>query len=239
MESPTLAILAHHKCATRFTRIYLERFCELNGLTLFSSHHGEAVPSAHHHISHLTNADYGSLKGSCSGGALHIVRNPLSIVVSAYYSHRNSHPLDGWPELAEQRSLLLACSKEEGLWATLHFLESAGFYGNTAGPLRSLGNWDFDDGTFQTLRMEDLVNDVNSQLGIHLARIAGPDTQMPPRSEFQFSAFAGGRHTGHQDDFSHFRSGDPDNWRTELPTDLICRVRANYAHLLERYYPEA
>jgi len=53
--------------------------------------------------------------------AFHYVRDPRDIVVSAYFSHRNSHPTEGWPELVEHRQKLRSCSKNEGLLLELEF----------------------------------------------------------------------------------------------------------------------
>ena len=53
--------------------------------------------------------------------AFHYVRDPRDIVVSAYFSHRNSHSTEAWPELVEYREKLRSCSKEEGLFLELEF----------------------------------------------------------------------------------------------------------------------
>jgi hypothetical protein len=42
-------------------------------------------------------------------------------VVSAYFSHRNSHSTEAWPELIEYREKLRSCGKEQGLLLELEF----------------------------------------------------------------------------------------------------------------------
>ena len=44
----------------------------------------------------LVNADYGFVSGTVGEG-LHVIRNPLDVVVSAWHSHRTTHSTDGWP----------------------------------------------------------------------------------------------------------------------------------------------
>ena len=53
--------------------------------------------------------------------AFHYVRDPRDIVVSAYFSHRNSHRTKWWPELVEHRQKLRSCSKDQGLFIELEF----------------------------------------------------------------------------------------------------------------------
>jgi hypothetical protein len=51
----------------------------------------------------------------------HYVRDPRDVVASAYFSHRNSHSTEAWPELIEYREKLRSCSKEEGMFLELDF----------------------------------------------------------------------------------------------------------------------
>lgn len=56
----------------------------------------------------------------------HYVRDPRDIVVSGYFSHRNTHSTDGWKDLIPYREKLQSASKEEGLHLELEF-EAAQF----------------------------------------------------------------------------------------------------------------
>lgn len=46
---------------------------------------------------------------------LHVIRDPRDILVSSYFSHRNSHPTAQWPELVSHRAELQALSQRDGL----------------------------------------------------------------------------------------------------------------------------
>jgi hypothetical protein len=79
--------------------------------------------------------------------AFHVIRDPRDILVSAYFSHRNSHPTDGLPHLAEHRERLRSLSKEEGLLLEMDF---------SAGAMRDIAEWDYDRAEILEVRMEEL-----------------------------------------------------------------------------------
>lgn len=56
--------------------------------------------------------------------AYHIIRDPRDILISAYFHHREGHPLENdvfiWPELGQLREQLLSSNEEEGMLAELN-----------------------------------------------------------------------------------------------------------------------
>ena len=233
-----LVILTHHKCGTTWVGWLVHHVCELNGLTMFRSHLGTATPSAADHISLLSNSQYAQVSGHLGHRNLHIIRNPLSVVLSAYHSHCSTHPTHGWPALDAQRALLQQRDEAEGMLLTLAFLESAGFYPDTPGPLHAIQAWNYDDERIETMRMEDITRDVESFLGKICQHPDYEDLVLPNVSDFLFESFTG-RSIGVIDNNSHYRSGSPDAWRAELPPSVVAYVRAHFRPLLQRYYPEA
>jgi hypothetical protein len=234
-----LLVLTHHKCASTFVAFYLEKLCALNRLRMFRSHLGTAQPQPESDFSLLTNATYTQIEDAIDAPAVHIIRNPLDIIVSAYYSHRSTHSLDGWPHLRDQRRVLLQSSKEAGLFLTLAFLERTEFFPKTSGPLHALERWNFDDTRIRTIRMEDLVTDISSMLGQTVVNVMQTEINLPEPEDFSFERITGGRRVGEVDDASHYRSGRPGNWREELPEPIIAYVRAHFHDLLQRHYPDA
>ena len=87
----------------------------------------------------------------------HYVRDPRDIVVSAYFSHRNSHATDEWPELIPYREKLRQVSKEEGLFMELEF---------RAEQFEEMRSWKQRPESAQILelRMEDLTADPFRQM---------------------------------------------------------------------------
>jgi len=234
-----LIVLTHHKCASTFLEAFLNELCALNGLRMYASHFGDAEPQLQCDVSLLINATYGPLAGIGDVPMLHVVRNPLDTIVSAYYSHKATHSLEDWPQLQRQRQLLNGCAKDEGFRHTLAFLELAEFYPRTPGPLCAMHRWVFEDPRIETIRMEDLVQNVNGVLLPILSKVFGPGLQLPEPEHFTFEKLSGGRNAGEIDDLSHYRCGLPGRWRIELPADVVFYTRERFREHLSRYYPEA
>lgn len=82
----------------------------------------------------------------CMG--LHLVRDPRDILVSSYFSHRNSHPTDQWPELLVHRAELRRVPEAEGLFLEL---------GNRQEEFEDMMTWRYDAPFIYELKMELLT----------------------------------------------------------------------------------
>jgi hypothetical protein len=80
--------------------------------------------------------------------AFHVIRDPRDIIVSAYFSHRNSHPTEGLSHLAAHREELLGLSLDEGLLSEMAFSRAE---------LLQIGEWDYGDETVLELKTEELT----------------------------------------------------------------------------------
>jgi hypothetical protein len=80
--------------------------------------------------------------------AFHVIRDPRDIIVSGYFSHRNSHPTDGLPELAAHRERLLGVPKDQGLVLEMDFSRRS---------LIDIAEWDYDRPEILELRLEELA----------------------------------------------------------------------------------
>lgn len=80
----------------------------------------------------------------------HVIRDPRDIIVSAYFSHRNSHPVDNLPRLAAHRARLREVPMAEGLLLEMEHSKTE---------LLQIGDWDYTDPTVLELKMEDLTRD--------------------------------------------------------------------------------
>jgi hypothetical protein len=80
--------------------------------------------------------------------AFHVIRDPRDLIVSGYFSHRNSHPTEGWPHLQAHRAALQAVSPEKGLLLEMEFAKVA---------LLQIGDWDYTNDSVLELRMEELI----------------------------------------------------------------------------------
>ena len=229
-------ILTHHKCATNWAIGYVQDYCAANNMTNFATHNSHMLPRGHYDIVFLSNSYYDFIANTLNCG-IHILRNPLDIIVSAYYSHRQTHPVEYWPMLAKQRNILLTASEHDGMLLTLSFLERDDFDANSVGPLHAIRHWDFNDERFLTVRMEDVVRDPTHTLGRYL-QTKFPASQLSSEHNYTFEAMTG-RAPGEIDDKSHYRSGEAGQWRTILPASVISYVRTHYESILRRFYPDS
>lgn len=76
-------ILTHHKCASSWLSDYLTSYCDRNRLKMFASHFSEPEIDVNSDIVLLRNASYRYVLEKVVKG-IHVIRNPLNIVVSAY-----------------------------------------------------------------------------------------------------------------------------------------------------------
>jgi hypothetical protein len=155
---PLRAFFGHHKCATGFIDGILREICWHMGLN-FSILHQPAnyvdegsIPAFvdEHQVDVLayTNADAREISDLSFHRGFHVVRDPRDVLVSAYFSHRNSHPTASWPALAAHREALRACPKEEGLFLEMEF--SRPFF-------EDMYRWDYNQPHVLELHMETLT----------------------------------------------------------------------------------
>ena len=172
---PYLAYFGHHKCATVFINSVMYDICQYAGLRHVCYHSPEiwqnidnsypiktldqAVSTFGHQFVSYTNADPDYLGDASEFRAFHVIRDPRDIVVSAYFSHLNSHPTNHWPELIEQRKLLKKSSKDEGLLHTMDFIRHLTTNGVRLDPFRSMLEWDYTRDNILEIRYEILIKD--------------------------------------------------------------------------------
>ena len=222
-------VFSHHKCASKWTVKYLSDFAAINGISFF--HTNDANLVIHNaELVFIGNSTFGFADSRFEAG-IHIIRNPLDIIVSAYHSHRSVHSTAGWPQLAVQRKLLNSCSEYDGTFLTLSFLERA------EGPLDAIRTWPLSDLRFMTLRMEDMVENANHTLGRVLCdTFAG--AKLPAAESHSFEMISG-RKLGIVDEASHYRSGLRDQWRDFLPKPIVTYIKLHYREFMERFYPSS
>lgn len=155
---PLRAFFGHHKCATGFIDGILREICYHMGLT-FKIAHGPfnfeeegSLPAFvdrwNVDVLAYTNADLRHAGDLDLYRGFHVVRDPRDVLVSGYFSHRNSHSTKNWPELEAHRDALRACSKEEGLLLEMEF--SRPFF-------EDMMRWDYDQPNVLEIKMEELT----------------------------------------------------------------------------------
>ena len=222
--------LGHHKCGTRYVCNIIDAFCRELGISYgavtnpkWFEYDLRAYVDAKR-ISFLcyVNANVGQIAGMRDYRAFHIIRDPRDLAISAYFSHRNSHPLPPrWPELAEHRKQLMALPFDEGFLLDLDFTDRLPTDGYEITVFKAIDEWPRNQECVMELRFEDLIANSAAVLTQAFTFVGlDPRNSEARRIAFEnalgantFQRLSGGRVAGQEDVTHHYRSGAPGDWR--------------------------
>jgi len=149
----------HHKCASTWFEAICQDICrDLRldfGLFYDASYFNNDLKSYllenKADFIAYANADFSHIKDIENMKGFHVVRDPRDIIVSAYFSHRYSHPTHAWPELVEYRKKLEATDTNEGLHLEIDF---------RAEQFNEMRSWSAlaDNNSILNLKMEDITS---------------------------------------------------------------------------------
>lgn len=257
----------HHKCASTYLHsVVIRRVCKSIGLKRrtvsspeqFGSRLNQDLRDNRCDFLCYINADRAFVEPlNIPFRAIHVIRDPRDVVISAYFSHLRSHSTSGWPELVEFRKRLAGLSPKEGLLAELEFITLLPTNGYNLRPFQCMMEWNYSDNRILELRYEDMVSDPNTfftRLGHHLGLSGGPVTtyisevtsklsgshrklkdsellNLVARHSFVTLA---GRARGHEDQTHHYRRGQPGDWRHYFDEDVTNEFKERFPGLLSR-----
>lgn len=218
----------------------------------------ELVRADHLEFIACRNATADVVDGLADVRGFHVIRDPRDLVVSAYYSHRNSHRVGPeWPELAAHRERLTRLGQADGLLAELDF---------SAPVLRDLASWPYGIDGICEVRMEDLFRSPEAELlriaghlgivsdaqGRFVDRLAEPFARLrhsglpipgPRRigaesvlaiaADLDFRKLTG-RRPGEADPAAHIRSGRAGEWQTHFDDRLRSEFGRRWGDLVRR-----
>jgi hypothetical protein len=229
----------HHKGATTWIRDILLEVARRRGLVAEylsgpASFEGDLATHVEKHGLNLVlypNADIEFVRPLHQAKRVlgfHVIRDPRDIVVSAYFSHRESHVPGEW--LREHRLRLQSLPIDEGLLVELDFANLQRVMGH-------MDRWDYDQPNVLELRMEDVTGAPRAYWTMILRQLQlddahGLDELLQIVSAHEFAVLAGGRKPGEEDPASHYRKGLPGDWRNYFDAKHIDAFKARYGPLV-------
>lgn len=150
----------HHKCGTTWLTSVCERIAGELGVQCVTHQVGidraersgpvvDTVERRRPDILVIRNSRWDHVQSIRFERAVHVVRDPRDLLVSAYFSHRYSHPTDVWPELVRHRKLLNELSVEDGLIAELSYLRSV---------YEDMNQWKYGEAGILEMKYEELAS---------------------------------------------------------------------------------
>ncbi len=169
-QKTVLAYFGHHKCGSKMVMTIVQRVCGFAGLK-HAHFHSPKMWGYEENKNTLdlvtqnlgldfvsyVSADINYIGAKDKYRGIHVVRDPRDIVVSSYFSHKNSHSTTNWPELAEFRKELERLPKDDGLFENMKFTAQLKIDGWNIDLFDTLMNWDYSQPNIKEVKFEDLV----------------------------------------------------------------------------------
>jgi len=243
-----LCYFGHHKCASHWIARVCQALSKKNGVSFtyidfFTSIEpslGQWVAGQGNGFLAYANAHPGHVATLQSFKGFHVIRDPRDIIVSGYFSHRNSHHTVNLPELEAHQNKLTECSKEEGIFLEMEYSRELRRNGVDIGLLSSLENWDYQQDNILEIKYEDLIADpagMYTQIFSFLGLMKSPADHSELLSildHYSFKNLSGGRTRGTENKQNHFRKGVSGDWKNHFSQDHIDFFKQEYGDLLIR-----
>jgi len=234
------AILCHSKCASQWFTSNLIKLT-LNQPKEGVDTHGQNPPWLYPRIKSIFDSGRGlfiSMNTSrhdieamesiaIDFRGVHLVRDPRDMLVSAYFSHKFSHPTSHWPELVEFRKRLHVISMEAGLLAEIDFMSVA---------FDALSAWKHHPSVLE-LKVEE-VTLAEIEYTTKICKWLQWDvTDQAIDFVVQSGSFEkrSGRSKGTEDQKSHYRKGMAGDWKNHFTPAVKEAFYARYANLLPKW----
>jgi len=221
------AYFGHHKSASTWILNILQSICNHSDMRILRFRELEGVDISTLDFIADVNAEVTHLPQIGEFRGFHVIRDPRDIVVSAYFSHKLSHPLDAW--LVERRKLLNSIGLKEGLQLTIDFLE---------GVFQRLSTWNYSLPYVYETRFETITTEPIDEFTLVFKFLKlYPDPVSQEKLEdivgwHSFEKMSEGRGKGDEDASHHYRKGIIGDWRNFLDEDNKNYFKEHYGLLL-------
>lgn len=241
---PLLVFFGRHKCATRYVSNILDACAKAAGASYvnISMPEPRSIDWTLRHLPPevriLRASPYTSHIRRCLDTighdfrGFHLVRDPRDMVVSGYFSHRNSHP-ERWIFQKMHFAALRSLPFEDGLRREIDYTGWLEF--------DDMATWPTDDPRIVEMQFETLTKDPRSVFQPLLAETdLAVDAAVLARilADNRFENLSGGRRPGEEDTASHYRKGVPGDWVNHFSAANLAYFMKRYGGLLTKYgYP--
>lgn len=262
MPRPIAAYFSHHKCASDWTLRVLKQLSEAVGFRVHHTHWPKRLPlgfdrmrtwaerieaswevaaQGEYDLLIATNAEMEHVRTLSARGfsGFHVIRDPRDIIVSGYFSHLSSHPVnpDANPWLCLHRELLQRRSKEDGLLLELEY---------SVTHMNRIRNWEYGYQGIVESRFETVMPAPEVELAGLLAGTgivvdgwtapAGAAVSIPISGATwaavmeanSFRKLTAGREKGQSEQSHHLRSGVAGDWRNHFTPAVVEKFKHLY-----------
>ena len=281
-RAPLFVYFGHPKCASRYIIDFISSLASLLGLMVKVEDLASKLPLDYHlrdaypdrfaqALESIREDQYDFL---CLGNAeavlleaisqrryrgFHLVRDPRDILVSAYFSHFHSHPVEHIPWMREHRQRLQGLSDtEQGLLCQMDYLHYS---------FERMACWGYDNPLILETRFEYLIGDPSAAfgeilefIGIRVPALGVIDTPLLalqairkrllgatpakrrtcPRPilrslvhRHRFERKSEGRGRGEEDRASHYRKGGVGDWQEHFTPRIKSVFKERHGALLK------
>lgn len=228
--------VSHHKCATQWTLSILRDICTLKKIPAVKCDWRETIsPSTlqfnkfimiQDHSSHIVDID------ALQGRGFHVIRDPRDILVSMYFSHKNTHVVSDprANEILRNREMLSGIDKQEGL---RYLMEHSDYFGRV---MREIASWNYERKNFYEVKFETLTMHPLTEFDKIFNFLGLPVKQSALEKIIERNSFGAmkkrwnEKHPGKRG--SHYRKGKSGDWHNHLKGATREMFKARYGDLL-------
>ena len=163
--------------------------------------------------------------------AFFMQRDPRDIVISFYFSTKYSHSLIAY--IPEMRRALEQLNFQEGLKYAIDRLEEMGLFQAQKSWVKAFGG----ERNLQVFNYEDFADDnfIFLKKLLDYLTILIPEEKLIELSEkHQFKGYAKGRIQGEEDIYSHYRKGEPGDWKNHFSEAIMTYFTQVTGNLIEK-----
>ena len=231
--------VSHHKCATQYVLRILYALCKNRRWPAIKVDWRQPLSSAEiHNHKFLLLQDYatGIIDfDTVEGQGFHVIRDPRDILVSMYFSHRDSHvvtdqrafaalendPDSPWAEILQNRAYLPTVSIEDGL---CHLLETSHYFGRV---MDEIAVWNYDNPRFYETRFERLTVDPTSEFAAIFDFLGIGVDSAELHTLIEQNSFKNLKKSS-----NHYRKGKAGDWANHLTGTAKDRFKQQFGDLL-------